>query len=174
MSAGPEAPNHDVPSTLFHSWDEVLILMCCAICSPHIVLCVPTTQPNLVFICQQNILPVLLWNIKFSFADFKHAAMVFFGLQQLPLWSPPMNCILVCFAACRFVNQNAMKCLHFYKQSVWPWTPEHQSFERYFCKPVELQASLQLLIVGLFRVLLYEWMFLENHKLISGLCVCVL
>lgn len=85
MSAGPEAPNHDVPSTLFHSCDEVFILVCYAICSPHIVLCVPSTQPNLVF-------------IKCSFANFKYAAMVFFGLQQLQLWSPPMNsCLMFCF-----------------------------------------------------------------------------
>lgn len=98
MSAGPEAPNHDVPSTLFHSCDEVFILVRFAICSPHIVLCVPSTQPNLVFIWQQNILPVLLWNIKCSFANFKYAAMVFFGLQQLHLWSPPMNsCLMFCF-----------------------------------------------------------------------------
>jgi hypothetical protein len=49
-------PNHDAPSTILYSWDEV----CCAFFSPHIILCVPSKQPNFSLICPQNILPVAL------------------------------------------------------------------------------------------------------------------
>uniref|UniRef100_A0AAQ5Z998 UDP-N-acetylglucosamine transferase subunit ALG14 n=1 Tax=Amphiprion ocellaris TaxID=80972 RepID=A0AAQ5Z998_AMPOC len=44
-------PNHDASSTMFHSWNEVLMLVCCAFFPPHIVLCVSSKQLSFGFIC---------------------------------------------------------------------------------------------------------------------------
>ena len=89
------APNHDAPSTILYSWEEVLMLVCCAFFSPHIVLCVPSKQLNCSFVCAQNILPVALWNIQEHPTSKLQTWSNDFFWQWLILWCPPMNPILV-------------------------------------------------------------------------------
>ena len=87
------APNHDAPSTILYSGDEVLLLVCCAFFSPHIGLCVPSKQLNFSLICPQNILPVALWNIQVLFCILQTCSNVFFGQKWLLPWCPPINTI---------------------------------------------------------------------------------
>ena len=83
------------PSTIVYSWDEVLMVVCCACFSPRIVLCVPINQLNCSFIRPQNILPEALWNIQMLFCELQMCSNDFFGQQWLLPWCPPMNTILV-------------------------------------------------------------------------------
>lgn len=66
------------PSTILYSWDEVLMFLCCAPLSPHILSCV----------FPHNILPAVLWNIQLQTSNMQQRG--FFG-QQWTLTTPPTN-----------------------------------------------------------------------------------
>lgn len=87
------SPNHDAASTMFHSWDEILMLVCCAFFL-HTYRCVFLPNNSIALLQTSSIQQSFFWTMISTVGS-----------------SNELNSCL-CFP-CRFVNNNVSRCQRF-------------------------------------------------------------
>lgn len=95
MPLGNKAnPSHDVPSTILHRYDVVLMVRC-ALFAPYIVLSILPKQFNFYFISSQNLFPAELQIATVLFGKLQVRSNDFDGEQRLPPWCSAMDILPV-------------------------------------------------------------------------------